>query len=158
MKNNSQDEKKLEELIVHISEKCNDHALFGKILFFSDFFAFQASGKSITGTDYRKLPHGPAPRRMKPVLEKLETHPIARRKADLSIFAAEDIELVNDVVEQLQHMTAQEVSDMTHAQIGWRLAQLNETIPYCTAFVGTGSDPLTTADQVAGRALAEALQ
>lgn len=178
------DEKKLEELIVYISDQCEAHPLFGsiklnKILFFADFLSVQATGKSITGAEYQKLVRGPAPRRMKPILKKLEAdesivlwsrpviaggairqqkRPIARRKPDLKSFDGAEIGLVDTVIAQLKHMTAGEVSDMTHDHFGWRLAKLNETIPYSTAFLGTGSEPLNADDIQAGEKLLASLQ
>jgi hypothetical protein len=180
----STDDKKLEELIVYISDQCKNHDLYGsiklnKILFFSDFFAVQSRGKSITGTDYQKLPHGPAPRRMKPILKKLEAEesifvwskpvmadgamrqqkrPIARRNPDLSGFSGDEIALVDAVITELRHMTANEVSKMSHDHFGWRLAQLNETIPHSTAFLGAGSERLTAKDIEAGQKLLATLQ
>ena len=180
----SVDEKKLEELIVYISGKCSEHDLFGsiklnKILFFSDFLYYQVSGKSITNADYQKLEFGPAPRRMKPILAKLETNealviwpkpvlvngarriqkrPTARRKADLSVFCAEEIEFVDLVIAQLEHDTAKEVSDLTHCHLGWRLAGMGDTIPYAAAFLGTGSDKLSQSDLESGKKIARALQ
>ena len=177
-------ERKLEELIVYISGKCSEHDLFGaiklnKILFFSDFLYYQFAGKSITNADYQKLEFGPAPRRMKPILAKLETdeslviwpkpvlvngarriqkRPTARRKADLSVFCAEEIEFVDLVITQLEHETAKEVSDLTHRHLGWRLAGVGDSIPYAAAFLGTGSDRLSESDLAAGKKLAKALQ
>jgi hypothetical protein len=71
-----EDERKMKELILYISQKCADDAKFGatklnKILYFSDFLAYAYHGSPITGFEYQKLPNGPAPRRLVPVREQL---------------------------------------------------------------------------------------
>jgi hypothetical protein len=177
-----QDERKLEELIVYIAQKCCDHERFGsiklnKILFFSDFLAFQSRGKSITGSEYQKLDRGPAPRKMKPTLNKLEANeaivvwpkpvvvqgkqcvqkrPSPRRKPDLSIFSGDEIEMVNAVIASLKDDTADQVSEMSHG-MGWKLVDTHETIPYHTVFLGHGSEPLSKTDIAFGNKLLNSL-
>lgn len=178
------DDRKLEELVLYISNQCSDHKLFGaiklnKILFYSDFLYYQTSGKSITGAEYQKLERGPAPRRMLPVLAKLQgdgsvivkersmlvcgarrtqKRPVAQREPDLSIFTGGEIAFVDSIIQQLKDETACSVSDMSHDHLGWRLARMNETIPYEAAFLATGSDPLSQADTAAGEKLRLSLQ
>jgi hypothetical protein len=179
----AQDDRKLEELIVYIAQKCCEHERFGsiklnKILFFSDFLSFQIRGKSITGSEYQKLERGPAPRKMKPILNRLEANesivvwpkpvivhgrqciqkrPAARRNPDLAIFSGDEIEMVNSVIYSLKDDTADQVSQMSHA-IGWDLAAMNETIPYETTFWGWGSDNLSKSDLEFGNNLLNSLR
>src|SRR5271169_3849241 len=70
-------DKKLIELILLISEWSQSDPKFGaiklnKLLFHSDFSAFLTFGKPITGQEYFALPQGPAPRRLKPITEKMK--------------------------------------------------------------------------------------
>jgi hypothetical protein len=149
---------KFRELILYICEKCAFHQKFGavklnKILFYSDFSAYRNFGQPITGMEYFKLPKGPAPRRLLPIQREMQTdgdlviqqrallsgraqrRPINLRKANLSLFTAQEISLVDDVIEAFRTLTADQISEISHDEIGWRAARLNETIPYETVFI-----------------------
>ena len=68
---------KLRELILYICVACDADPYFGstklnKLLFFSDFAFFGATGRPISGAEYQKLENGPAPRIMKPLLDDMQ--------------------------------------------------------------------------------------
>ena len=70
------DESKLTELTLYIGAKCALDEHYGvlklnKIRFYSDFGAYKTLGKPITGAEYKKCDHGPAPRGMKSLRAKL---------------------------------------------------------------------------------------
>ena len=67
-------EAKLRELILYIANKAPDFGAvkLNKTLVFSDFIAFYRFGVPITGVEYMRLPEGPVPRRMLPVLAELK--------------------------------------------------------------------------------------
>jgi hypothetical protein len=168
-------DKSLGELMLHIAQRCSEHPKFGatklnKILFFSDFAAFRNQGEPITGARYMKLDHGPAPRRLLPVLNDLiesksaavqekpllsgkkQKRLISLREPDLSLFSAPQIEIVHKVIELLEHTTAEEVSDISHDRV-WKIAELNEDIPYESAFIS--DEGVTNTDKRRAEALAE---
>ena len=71
------DDEKFKELVLYIARKSECDPRFGatklnKLLFFSDFLAFKRLGSPITGQTYFKLDHGPAPRRMLPLKERMQ--------------------------------------------------------------------------------------
>jgi hypothetical protein len=151
------DDTRLRELILYIAERCQYQEKFGatklnKVLFYSDFLAYAKFGKPITGEEYFKLQYGPAPKRMVPVQEKMEragdivivkrmtrkgpqTRIIPKREATLSSFKPEEIALVDEIIFELEHKDAEEVSDFSHFFIGWQIAKDKETIPYETVFL-----------------------
>lgn len=155
--NRQRDDKKMKELVLLISLHSEGDKRYGatklnKLLFFSDFLAYVYLGKSITGHEYQKLPQGPAPRYLMPIREDLEVekdiairktdyygyqqHKIfALREPDLSVFTAEEVELVHSIIEQCWHKSASEISTDSHRFIGWELAEDNETIPYEVALI-----------------------
>jgi hypothetical protein len=51
-------------------------------------------------------------------------------------FSAAEVELIDDVLRALWDNNAQEVSQLSHTFIGWRLAKDQEEIPYETVFLG----------------------
>ena len=148
---------RLAELILYVSKKCQGHTEFGatklnKILWFSDFLAYQRFGKPITGSEYMKLEHGPAPRRLLPVREKLikkdkraslqnlavlggtQQRLIAIDDPDLNNFSAGEIDLVNEIINLFKDVTAVIISEVSHNRI-WRIAGDEESIPYEAVFV-----------------------
>ena len=65
------DEEKLAELILYVAEKIQSDRTAGatklnKYLYFADFSAVRKLGHPITGAEYQRLRHGPAPRRLPP--------------------------------------------------------------------------------------------
>ena len=169
-----ENKKKMKELILYISEKCADDPYFGatklnKILFFSDFAAYGELGRPITGMEYMKLPHGPAPRRLVPIREEMEENnelaiqearlagfsqkrPVNLRSANLDLFSAEQIALVDTVIERVRRASAADLSRYTHGWEGWKFADDQETIPYSAVFLS--DDPITEFEAQRGRELA----
>jgi len=151
-------DEKLRELILLIAEWSQADPKFGaiklnKLLFYCDFSAFLTFGKPITGQEYFALPQGPAPRRLKPITEKMkrdeelayqevpyyghmQKRPIALRAAGLTVFSAKEVDLVRRTVEKFWQQGAMEISEQSHLFLGWRVARKGETIPYATALVG----------------------
>ena len=150
-------DRKLGELILYISRKCEEDNRYGatklnKILFYSDFIHYGKTGKSITGAGYQRLRWGPAPRRLVPVREELlksgalvvqekeylgrpQQRPLALRDADLSEFTGAEIAVVDETIEALWNANANDVSDFSHRFPGWKIAEKGEEIPYETVFL-----------------------
>lgn len=151
------DDAKLRELILFIAQRSADDERFGsvklnKLLFFSDFTAFQRLGTSITGHVYQRLDKGPAPKKFIPIknamVEKRELAmasrdfhgrpqkvPIALRNPNLKLFSAEEIAIVTEVLEALWRKNAKGISTLSHRFAGWELANDGEPIPYESALV-----------------------
>lgn len=166
------DRDKFRELIVLITDKCADDASFGdtylnKVLFFSDASAVQAFGEPITGARYQKLAHGPAPRALIPIREEMiEAGDVrvemignrrvtrARRRADLTRFSKEQVELVEGMINAFRGLWAVHVSDLSHElSPGWNLVELGEDIPLESQLISTTPIPKETLQR--GRDLAE---
>lgn len=167
---------KFKELVLYVSEKLFDDPKFGavklnKVLYFSDFLAFAKLGKPITGATYQKLKQGPAPKQLLPARHQLEANDdaewvdrayfggytqkrvIPKRKADLSAFNADEIAIVDRVIDDLRDRSAAEVSALSHEAVGWRIAQLGQEIPYESALLS--DEPLSEADIERGQELAQ---
>lgn len=148
---------KLKELILYVSDKCEGEDDFGstklnKILFYADFTTYARTGKAITGEEYQKLDHGPAPRRLIPAIEALKAAEhlaektrsyfgfpqrwfVALRDPDLSEFTAQEVAIVDEVIDCLRGKNAATVSQMSHTFVGWKLAAIGDTIPYHTVWL-----------------------
>ncbi len=153
-------DEKLQELVLFIASRSANDGNFGstklnKLLFFADFLAYVKLGMPITGQIYQKLPNGPAPRRMLPVLKNMDASrtlaiqecdrfgktqkvPIALREANLEQFSADEIAVVTEVIDRLRSKNAKEISDLSHRFAGWKLAADGEDIPYEVALARFG--------------------
>ena len=151
------DDQRFKELLLFIAARSEGDETFGatklnKLLFFSDFLAYRKLGKSITNAKYQRLPKGPAPRKLKPAVRELEeandvvqvtrdafgysqSRIIARRDSDLTLFSAEEVGVVTEVLQRFRGMNATQISDYSHEFAGWQLAEDGEDIPYSTALV-----------------------
>ena len=169
-----ENEEKFRELILYISQRCGNDPKFGatklnKILYFSDFFQYARSGKAITNFEYQKLPNGPAPRRLLPVRNKMinermlglqgvalwngntQHRTVNLRAPNLSVFTADEISMVDRVIEGLSGADAEAVSNLSHTMVGWKVVQQGETIPYGTVFLS--DEPLSLAELQRGMEL-----
>jgi hypothetical protein len=161
------DDRKLRELVLLICKLAETDKTFGKVklnklLFFADFEAHLTLGKPITGQEYQKLPHGPAPprllrifpefrggRRIKQDLQlvvgtfygKEQEKPIAPRDPDVTVFSDQELALVTKIVKRFWGKTAKEVSDFSHRFPGWEIAEIGETIPYFSALIENRTPP-----------------
>jgi hypothetical protein len=161
---NKLDSKKMRELILYLATKSEADPRFSstklnKLLFYCDFAAYRDLGRSITGHAYQKLPFGPAPKAMLPILDQMkrdqdcveierdhfgrtQRRVQARRAPETSLFSAEELRLADRILADLWESSAAEVSDLSHDFIGWKAAALNEVIPYETVFVGDPATPV----------------
>ena len=150
---------KLRELVLYVAGLCQDDPRFGatkinKLLFFADFLAYLRLGQAITGVDYQKLPGGPAPRAIVPLLKEMkrdgaididivEFHgrqqfrTVPRRPALLGQFSEAELALVSDLVRRFWEYTGSRISVFSHLLTAYRLARMGETIPYESALVST---------------------
>ena len=167
-------EDKFKELILYIASRSECDPTFGaiklnKTLFFADFFAYAHFGKSITGAEYIKLDHGPGPKLMAPIRDRMmedndivvvsrehfgypQKRVVARRPPDLSEFTANEIALVDTVIDIGKDANAAELSALTHQMLGWQIAAYKAVIPYEAVFLS--SESATAGDEQRAEELA----
>jgi uncharacterized phage-associated protein len=151
------DEAKLVELIVYVAGRLRDDRAGGatklnKVLFFADFTHVRRHGRPITGAEYQKLPHGPAPRRLLPIRRELVTaghadlveeqflgftqhRLVPNRPADVSCFSDAELATIDAVLDDLAGLTGTQVSDLSHEEAAWRHTESMGTIRYELALV-----------------------
>ncbi len=150
-KTSPESRKKLRELILYIADRLDGDVNFGaiklnKIILKADQLAYVRTGKSITDTPYMKLEQGFVPYHMKPILEEMiEANEIVIRKrqnyqyiqhrvvplrdADLKLFSANDIALVEEVIDECIGLTGSAMSHQSHGT-AWKVAAMREVVPY----------------------------
>jgi uncharacterized phage-associated protein len=151
------DEAKFTELVLYVADRLRGDRAGGaiklnKVLFFAEFTHLRRHHAVISGCEFEKLAHGPAPRQLVPVRRRLleagdaelteedflgrpQHRLVPRREADLRGFSEAELTSIDDVIEQLAGMTATQVSELSHQEPGWRLTEVGETIPFATAFL-----------------------
>jgi len=148
---------KFRELILYLARlseadpKCGRTKL-NKLLFYSDFRAYDYLGDSISGQRYQKREFGPTPGSLMPVVAELEEERacvwadrtyhgkpakklLALREPDLKVFSPQEVDLIRDTVAEFASLDASEISLKSHRFAGWQAAGLDEEIPYAMVFV-----------------------
>jgi hypothetical protein len=151
------DEQKLAELLLYVAKRLEGDPAGGatklnKALFFAEFAHVRSHGRPITGAEYQKLDYGPAPRRLLPVRDALissgaatlkedvylgysQKRLVPLREPDLALFSADELEVVDQAIEQLKGRSGTEASDLSHEDMGWRMVEDGETIPFTAAYL-----------------------
>ena len=169
------DEEKLTALVLYVGAKCALDQHYGvlklnKYLFYSDLRAFRALGTPITGAEYRKYTHGPAPCVMKVLRQALvhedkafeyrsplpyvnedgeqmsEKRLLSRAAPDMTKLSTQEMSIVDSVIEWLRPMTGTQVSLLSHKHPGWALAEMGEKIPYASELLGDECRALSKKD------------
>ena len=169
------DTTKFREAIVYIAEQCSGDKRFGatklnKILYYSDFYAYRSLGQSITGAEYQHLSEGPAPRSLLDIRDSLmedssiqlqqhryfnfvQQRIVPLREPDTSVFHDREIDIIDEVIQDLWGMNGAQVSDLSHQEIGWKVTEEYDTIPFRTAWIS--AQPLTPEQIAKGKEVAE---
>lgn len=154
-------EKKFRELIVYIARRLGPEAALGrvklaKLLMASDFGAYERLGRSITGATYEKWEHGHLPKQMLLAQRDLEAAGILRvetvdyfgkklnqisaeRDPDMSDFSEDELAVIEKALRHFGYESASFLSAQSHLELGWRLADWKEPIPFRTVFLGSGA-------------------
>lgn len=153
---------RLRELVLHVSHRAEGMERFGliklnKIVWKADFSAFAARGMPVTGRAYQRLPLGPAPVEMRPLLaemlqdrlitfklisfgtgpdgqEIIEHRPLTQEMPSLRWFSRDDLEFVEQAIAYYWSMTGTETSDDSHGP-AWRTRQNLDPMPYESALL-----------------------
>jgi len=143
---------KFDDLVHYVIWKCPDATKLGatklnKILWFADAIHYLRTGHPITAARYVKQQHGPVPQGFLKTRARLEksraiavaegdlygyaqTHFHALKRADISGFTAEEISLVDEVIEIIRDgHTATSISALTHDRV-WEAAEIGEEMPF----------------------------
>ncbi|MBU2104724.1 MAG: SocA family protein [Nanoarchaeota archaeon] len=122
-----------------------------KILYFSDFDSYELNEVPITGEKYFKLHHGPAPSDFDNIVEELEREEKIKKidakykgllqikflslcKPNLNLLNANELQLVEKVINKLSNMSAKQVSSYSHEDMPWKATKDNEEINYELVF------------------------
>ena len=125
-----------------------------KILYFIDFDFYEKYEEQLIGATYKKNRYGPTPLEFKKIAEKMvedkeimkvqssyfqypQTKYLPLRKADLSKLKANEVEVINDVINRLSDMNATQISEYSHNDVPWLTTENNGVIGYESVFYRT---------------------
>jgi hypothetical protein len=60
---------------------------------------------------------------------------VPRRAARVELFTADELEIIDQVVDELAGTSGAEVTALSHEEMGWRMVEDGETIPFEAAFL-----------------------
>ncbi len=148
---------RLRNLILYVARQSEGDERFGstklnKELFYVDFTSYIRTGKSVTGAEYRRIERGPAPTAMKPVLDAMvreqelalesrgyfgfgQKVPRALREPDTSLFAADELALVHEILDRFHLFNGKQISKQAYQDFGLSDYSEGETLPYEIALV-----------------------
>lgn len=151
------DEPKFTELVMYAANRLRDDPTAGatklnKVLYYAEFGHMRAYGRPISGAVFRKRERGPAPHRLVPVRRQLidtgqahiektaflgysQDRLVPDREPDGDALSPEERASVEQAIELLSGMNGSDVSEFSHAEMGYRLVGDDEEIPYETAYL-----------------------
>lgn len=149
-------QRRLREAVLYVSKRCAAAQLFGlvklnKIVWRADFESFVQRGQPVTGRLYQRLPQGPAPVEMLPVLNELEadgllriersivgeyeqSRPIALADPVTAFFSPSDLSFLDRAISAYWDKSGKETSDISHG-VAWKTREDGEPIPYELAYL-----------------------
>ena len=170
------DEVKFTELMLYVADRLRGDRAGGatklnKVIFFAEFTHVRRHHRPISGCEFQKLDHGPAPRQLVPARKRLvaagdaelieddflgrvQHRLVPRRQPDLSVFTDIELQTIDDVLDQLAGLTGSQVSDLSHQEPGWPLTDVGETIPYAAALLGAKQVSTPTSRRLSRRVAA----
>ena len=152
-------QKKLEkfrQVFLYILEKVGSRPNIGmtalyKILYFIDFDYYEKFEEQLMGLTYIKNHHGPTPKEFMKVVEEMKAEAQVEEvqskyfkydqkkflplvSANLSLLSANELKLIDTVLERFADKSAKELSEYSHGDVPWMSHEVGEPIAYESVF------------------------
>lgn len=150
---------KFKEVFLYILNKVGSKPNIGetviyKLLYFIDFDFYEKYEEQLIGATYIKNHYGPTPIEFKKIVEKMtdnkeiirvatdyfkypQTKYLPLKKPDLSKLKANEIEVIDEVLNRLSDMNASQISDYSHNDVPWLTTESGKVIEYESVFYRT---------------------
>jgi len=149
---------KFKEVLLYILNKVGAKPNIGetvlyKLLFYIDFDYYERYEEQLIGATYIKNHHGPTPKEFAAIVKKMENKDIIRvkdkyfdypqtkylplREPDLTKLNGQEIELIDEVLNKLSDMNANQISAYAHNDVPWITTETGKVIPYESVFYRT---------------------
>lgn len=150
---------KFKEVLLYVLNKVGSKPNIGvtiiyKLLYFIDFNFYEKYEEQLIGATYRKNRYGPTPLEFKEIVNKMikekeitrikniyfeypQTKYLPLKKPDLSKLKANEIKVIDDVLNLLSDLNASQISEYSHNDIPWLTTEDQEIIEYESVFYRT---------------------
>lgn len=150
---------KFKEVLLYILNKVGAKENIGetviyKLLYFIDFDFYEKYEEQLIGATYIKNKYGPTPVEFVKIVERMiegkeiekvkseyfnfpQTKYLPRRKPDLARLKANEVEVIDDVLNRLSEMNGSQISAYSHNDIPWMTTAEGEVIEYEAVFYRT---------------------
>jgi len=150
---------KFKEVLLYILNKVGAKPNVGqtvvyKLLYFIDFDYYEQYEEQLIGARYQKNKFGPTPVEFAKIVhtmeedgdltqvknqyfERAQTKYLARRRPDLSVLTAQELQVIEDVLIRLSDKNASEISEYSHGDVPWLATEDGQIIDYELAFYRT---------------------
>jgi len=147
---------KFKQALLHILGKIGSKPNIGetvlyKLLYFIDFDYYEKFEENLIGATYIKNRYGPTPLEFKDIVKQMEKEgeiePVKSRyfkfdqkkylplkRPNLNLLSAQEIEHIDWELDRLSGMSANQISDFSHIDTPWRVAQDMEKLDYELVF------------------------
>ncbi len=136
---------RIRELIIYFThQKSIYKTVLNKLLFYTDFNAYNLFVVSVTGGIYKRMQFGPVPDWYETILEDIEhcgditsktnsdgmTTFKACREPNWEVFNTEEQVLIKKIHRKFSNFSAKEISKISHQESAWRNTENKKVIPY----------------------------
>lgn len=150
---------KFKEVLLYMLNKVGSKPNIGetviyKLLYFIDFDFYEKYEEQLIGATYIKNHYGPTPMEFQKIVEKMtvdkeilrvenkyfdfpQTKYLPLRRPDLSKLKANEIEVIDSVLNRLSDMNAGQISDYSHNDVPWLTTENDGIIEYESVFYRT---------------------
>lgn len=144
--------KKFKAIIHYIINKCGLNHNVGrtviyKLLYFSDFDFYELYERSISGEKYIRKPNGPVPKHFHEsknelinegkikedkelILDYYKYKYSSLSTPDISSLSSEELNVIDDTLNKISHMHSGNISEYSHGDLPWRIAEPEEELDY----------------------------
>jgi len=155
----ARNKKKFKEALLYVLSKVGAKPNIGetvlyKIFYFIDFDYYEKYEEQLIGAVYIKNHHGPTPIEFQKIIEEMidkkelelvkstyfeypQKKYLPHREPDLSLFNANEIKLIDEVIHRFSNMNAASISEYSHGDVPWIVTETNKKIEYEAVFYRT---------------------
>ncbi len=150
---------KFKEVFLYILNRVGSKPNIGetviyKLLYFIDFDFYEKYEEQLIGATYIKNHYGPTPIEFKKIVERMtankeiirvatdyfkypQTKYLPLKKPDLSKLKANEVEVIDEVLNRLSDMNAAQISEYSHNDVPWLTTKSGAVIEYESVFYRT---------------------
>ncbi len=143
---------KFKVVLSYIISRCENKKNVGKtvlckLLYFSDFNYYEKYECPITNETYLKYDRGPYPTHFDSIIDEMIGEGILNVKKepyygttihkhylnvvpDLSLLNTKELSVINDVIDELSVKSANDISEYSHGDMPWMIAEDNDELDY----------------------------